>query len=814
MAVIFSNAVSSKEYEIATSSAAFEILSDGIYQHKEAAVIRELCTNAYDAHVSCGKQDIPFRVRLPSSLRPVFEVEDFGIGMSHEDVLNIYSSYFRSTKKQCLNSVGEKGLGSKTPLAISKSFNVRSRKDGVETLYSVVMSDGVPSVMTLNSTTCTTCNGTLVSVSVPSNMHTTFVNETRALLCTYKVTPIVEGLSDDESERFYDIVNYNKENLDETKDYNVVKIRSCNSPYTPAGGSPFNGSYLGNNGRLFVRLGPVIYPIGNDLTKFVSDMDEDDVVKIYNFFNYMDISVVVTEGANKRRNMRRHYNADSNYIVFNFNPKDLKTVTSRESVAMSYDNIKTIADRILSCASDFVDNIKNILDGSTNVLDAVRNVCEYGGAQHSVFKMAQKLDGCFTFKGKGILTRLDSRIPVRKMSIVRRYSYRSPWGRSVVKTEMDHYSPTRASLIQFSEQPQQKEMKIFYSDKYKSRRMASAVIRCVQQNKDLVAYSIEKGTISTEYERMKLSKLLSTYGVKHSFVKVEDYIKQNNVIWTQSTKSAPKTSSLDSCEGRLVNFKVSPEHINATSQPWAALNSVSIKSYNLKTQAKAVDKLYILSVASAKYSPNEVSLRPDKRGDVILSYLVRSDQFVKDVESGISTFSVFVPNKLEYKRLIKSGSLSSGNILDVTPIVIEEDTPEMIECLKTVYKLDLTRSKSVNYNFSGRILSQELLFDKDFLEMLDSCAKVSKSAKNVLTALLDLCKINSVRIKLLNDYCLIPYNIRSIAGKSVIETEAFVNLSTDVLSKYPLLGEVGTTQNLDHIKIYVGAVNMLKEESK
>lgn len=806
MAVIFSNAVATKEYEIATSSAAFEILSDGIYQHKEAAVIRELCTNAYDAHVSCGKQDIPFRVRIPTSLRPVFEVEDFGVGMSHEDVLNIYSSYFRSTKKQCLNSVGEKGLGSKTPLAIAKSFNVRSRKDGTETLYSVVMSDGVPSVMTLNSAPCTTCNGTLVSVSVPTNMHSTFLNEAKALLCTYKVAPVVEGLNKEDKEKFDEVVGYNREHLDETKEYNVVKLLANNSP--------FHGSYLERYGLLFVRLGPVLYPLGNDLSKFLVDMDEDDVRKIVNFFTYMDISVTCKSMTGSGRGLMRRYNSNSNYIVFNFNPKDLKTVTSRESIAMSQDNIKTIADKLLYCASKFVDSIESILDNSTNVIDAIRNVCNYGsGNSNHLLKMAQKLDDCFKFKGKGIIRRLESRLPIKKLSITKRYSGFSSWGKPN-KTEMDRFIPNRASLLQFGESTEPWEMKIFYSDKYKSRRMASAVIRCVQQNKELFVYSIEKDTLLTERERIKLGKLLTIYGVKHVFVKVEDYMAENNVIWTQSTKNTPKKSSLSSCEGRIVTFKSTPDYISATTSPWATLKSVTVRRYNLIEQAKDVEKMYIVSVLSAKYTPYEISAHADKKGDTLLAYLTRSDQFVKDVESGMKTFSVFVPNKLEYKRLTKSGSLNTGNILDITPIVMKDDTPEMVEHLKTACIVSMAKSRAVSYNYSGDVISQELLFNKAFLDMLNSCVKISSDAKKVLTILLSLCKVGDVRTKLINDYCSIPYEIRALVKKSPVETEDLTKFSSEVLCKYPLLREINTAQNIDHIKIYVDAVNMLKEESK
>jgi HSP90 family molecular chaperone len=72
----------STNYKIEATAKAFSILSDGLYSNKIKAVIRELSTNAYDAHVSAGCPDSPFRVQLPTKLEPVFVVRDFGTGLS------------------------------------------------------------------------------------------------------------------------------------------------------------------------------------------------------------------------------------------------------------------------------------------------------------------------------------------------------------------------------------------------------------------------------------------------------------------------------------------------------------------------------------------------------------------------------------------------------------------------------------------------------------------------------------------------------------------------------------------------------------
>jgi len=83
-------------FKIQTNSKAFEILSSNIYTHKERAVIREISCNARDAHIAAGHND-PIKVHLPTKLEPWFTVRDFGIGLSDEDVRNIFTTYFCST---------------------------------------------------------------------------------------------------------------------------------------------------------------------------------------------------------------------------------------------------------------------------------------------------------------------------------------------------------------------------------------------------------------------------------------------------------------------------------------------------------------------------------------------------------------------------------------------------------------------------------------------------------------------------------------------------------------------------------------------
>jgi hypothetical protein len=68
--VVRSDDFEQSNYTIEASAKAFSILSDGLYSNKIRAVIRELSTNAYDAHVEAGKPKVPFNVTMPDRFNP------------------------------------------------------------------------------------------------------------------------------------------------------------------------------------------------------------------------------------------------------------------------------------------------------------------------------------------------------------------------------------------------------------------------------------------------------------------------------------------------------------------------------------------------------------------------------------------------------------------------------------------------------------------------------------------------------------------------------------------------------------------------
>jgi hypothetical protein len=182
------------KFSIEASSKAFFILSDGLYSNKVLAVVRELSTNAYDSHVEAGKADVPFDVHLPTTLNPVFFIRDYGTSMNHEDCMQLYTTYFRSTRNNSNDAVGCLGLGSKAPFAYSDSFVVEAYLDGICRTYNAHKdSGGNPTFVIMNETETSEPNGIKVSISVNSYDVNRFKVEANKVYEYFKIKPNFVG---------------------------------------------------------------------------------------------------------------------------------------------------------------------------------------------------------------------------------------------------------------------------------------------------------------------------------------------------------------------------------------------------------------------------------------------------------------------------------------------------------------------------------------------------------------------------------------------------------------------------------------------
>lgn len=146
------------------------VLTD-LYSDPILAVIREYSTNAKDAHIAAGNK-APIEITLPNALSQKFVVRDYGIGLSKEDIIDIYSQYGASTKRVSDDFTGMLGIGCKSALTYTHQFSIRSVKDGV-LMYVVVSRDasGAGTMEIIDESKTDEPNGVEITVPTNSNDH-------------------------------------------------------------------------------------------------------------------------------------------------------------------------------------------------------------------------------------------------------------------------------------------------------------------------------------------------------------------------------------------------------------------------------------------------------------------------------------------------------------------------------------------------------------------------------------------------------------------------------------------------------------------
>jgi hypothetical protein len=186
----------SNSFSIRTSAHAFKMLSSGLYSDKVGAVLREIGCNAADAHVEVGTPDLPFEVKLPNRMDTQFYIRDFGPGLSKDDVMKMYTTYFESTKQNSNAFTGAFGLGSKSPFSYVDAFTVVSAHGGKKRTFSLhIGNEGAPIValLTEEDADADWPHGMSIGFPVKPAEYAEFARKAQEIYQWFRVTPKVLG---------------------------------------------------------------------------------------------------------------------------------------------------------------------------------------------------------------------------------------------------------------------------------------------------------------------------------------------------------------------------------------------------------------------------------------------------------------------------------------------------------------------------------------------------------------------------------------------------------------------------------------------
>lgn len=171
---------------------ALKMVSSSLYSNPIGSFIRELTSNAVDAHTMANNPD-PVLVRL-FELRPdewYLEIIDKGVGMSAKFFDENFMSWFESEKRTTDDTIGGWGLGSKSGLAYTDSYEICTIKDGVKNTF-LLYNDDIPSAEPLSSIETDEPNGTRVLIPIESKDLLKVSTELKNQLAYFKGVYVVD----------------------------------------------------------------------------------------------------------------------------------------------------------------------------------------------------------------------------------------------------------------------------------------------------------------------------------------------------------------------------------------------------------------------------------------------------------------------------------------------------------------------------------------------------------------------------------------------------------------------------------------------
>lgn len=185
------------QFKMRNSQKAFQILSS-LYSDKPLAIVRELGCNAMDSHIASGQPNLPFAVHIPNALEPWLTIQDFGTGISHENIYEIYSVYFASTKTNTNTQVGMLGLGSKSPFCYTDNFTITSIHNQVKRIYNAYFNQtGMPTISLASQENTKDANGVSIQIPIKNSDIGNFSHAVFKAFRFFDVKPIISGGSID-----------------------------------------------------------------------------------------------------------------------------------------------------------------------------------------------------------------------------------------------------------------------------------------------------------------------------------------------------------------------------------------------------------------------------------------------------------------------------------------------------------------------------------------------------------------------------------------------------------------------------------------
>lgn len=212
------------------------------YSDPIRAVVREYGTNACEGHILNGKTNKPIQVSLPTGMKPVFTIRDFGPGLGKEKFQELFCSYGGSDKRASNAFTGCLGIGCKSYGAYTDAITVVDCNDGIKRIWNCHIDESeVGKASLLTEAKTNEPSGVEISIPVRPQDISRFRETAMQVYRVFDVRPDIVNLSPEEKKAYA------------TQTYKDGIIKGTNWS--------FNGE-----GQSWLQMGLVLYPLKSDFS--------------------------------------------------------------------------------------------------------------------------------------------------------------------------------------------------------------------------------------------------------------------------------------------------------------------------------------------------------------------------------------------------------------------------------------------------------------------------------------------------------------------------------------------------------------------
>ncbi len=301
----------------------FDILRSKMYSDPIESICREISSNSRDANREVGKGNVPIviEIKYPNSLLNVSDIcisfKDEGPGISPDRMINIYSKYAASTKRNTNSLTGGFGLGAKTPMAYSDSFWVITNYEGIKYNYLCYIDDTRKGkISEISQEVSDETNGTEILIPIKEKDVNKFEAAIVKATFFWDIPPILKNLKSFYFKNFSSYKNFDKKDFYENENFIIVKKDI--QPFLKDYNLIIDGIHYPIKSDLFNQNIPdlnIIFKIPNGLVNISSNREtlqyDEETIEIlkekYNLFNKFCLSFLRKSLYNEKKENKKKY---------------------------------------------------------------------------------------------------------------------------------------------------------------------------------------------------------------------------------------------------------------------------------------------------------------------------------------------------------------------------------------------------------------------------------------------------------------------------------------------------------------------------